>query len=105
MKTDNKKPDTSPLIQSTGSAGVCVETSHGSIGWAVRRIDRATEHSVTLNDGVSFSSPCFAGAKEGEIWAVKHEHGAACFGAVNRAVLLEPNTEMNDGEHNADDLT
>ena len=84
----------------TCSAGICVEPSHGAIGWAIRRIESATEHSVTLNDGVSFSSPCFSGAKAGEIWAVKHEPGASCFGAVNRAVLLEPNATVEAPRNN-----
>lgn len=101
MKNTLLKPETPEKPQAESgsrapicSAGICDETSHGAIGWAIRRIESATESSVTLNDGVSFSSPCFSGAKAGEIWAVKHEPGAGCFGAVNRAVLLEPNVNV-----------
>lgn len=73
-----------------GTDGICWAQSDGKLGWAIRRIERASNDSVTLNDGVSFCSPCFAGAVEGDIWAVCHESGGACFGQVRRAILLEP---------------
>lgn len=74
-----------------GAAAICQEQSDPSLGWTIRRITRVRGEEVTLNDGVSFASPCFASAVAGDIWAVCHEHGdAACFGVVRRAYLLEP---------------
>lgn len=94
--TDIQSPTDSPtgLPASAGSVigtdGICWAQSDGKLGWVIRRIERARHESVTLNDGVSFCSPCFAGAAEGDIWAVCHEPGIACFGQVRRAILLEP---------------
>jgi len=70
--------------------GVCCEMSDGSIGWAIRIIKSVSGESVQLNDGVSFFSPCFNGARPGDIWAVKHEPGIGCFGQVRQAILLQP---------------
>lgn len=69
-----------------------VETaiSDGSLGWTIRKIKAiGRDGSVTLNDGISFRSPCFAAAKVGEIWAVKHEPCAwFAFGAINQACFV-----------------
>lgn len=70
--------------------GVCSEISCGSIGWAIRVITSVSGSSVTLNDGISFSSGCFRGASVGDVWAVRHEGGSACFGKVETAILLQP---------------
>ena len=35
--------------------------------WQIRAIISASGESVTLDDGVSFASPCFAGAQIGDI--------------------------------------
>jgi len=59
-------------------------------GWKIRTIKAASNESVMLDDNVSFASPCFAGAKKGDTWAVRHEPGAACFGQVRQAILLQP---------------
>lgn len=73
--------------------GRCEHLSDPSIGWAIREIEQVNGHSsVTLNDGVPFSSDCFAGARVGDIYAVYHEGGdfCGCFGRIRRAILLEP---------------
>ncbi len=70
--------------------GICWEQSNGDLGWTIRRIEKAENESVILNDGVSFCSPCFARAVKGDIWAVYHESGIGCFGQIRRAILLEP---------------
>ena len=67
-----------------------IQTS-GKLGWTVRSIVASDENgTVMLDDGVSFSSPCFAHAQAGDIWAVHHEPGSGCFGQVRQAVLLSP---------------
>ena len=82
-----------------GDAALCWEQSNPRLGWTIRRIMRANGDSVTLNDGVSFCSPCFAGAFAGDIWAVCHTAGGACFGQAGRAILLEPARHIH-GEPN-----
>ncbi len=67
-----------------------VEVSDGSLGWQVRLIKDANGKQVTFNDGVSFRSPCFAGAMTGDTWVVKYEPGQACFGQIRKAILLDP---------------
>ncbi len=64
--------------------------SSGSLGWQIRKIMKSNGVTVMLDDGVSFDSPCFSGAMAGDIWAVKHEPGVACFGSIKQAVLLQP---------------
>ena len=66
--------------------------SDGSLGWTIRQIlTSGSGGSVTLNDGVTFSSPCVASARSGDIWAVNHEPCAGlAFGQVRQAVLLRP---------------
>jgi hypothetical protein len=68
----------------------CKEDIYETWGWKIRTIKAASENSVTLDDSVSFSGHCFAGAQVGDIWAVKHEKGDACFGKVRQAILLQP---------------
>lgn len=68
---------------------VSEELSNGSLGWTIRKIAKVTPYSVILNDGVSFASDCFSGAKEGDTYAVFHEPGHAGFGQIKRAVLLD----------------
>lgn len=63
--------------------------SSGDLGWQIRKIKYSNGDQVMLNDGVSFTSPCFAGAMPGDLWAVKHEPGNGCYGCVKSAVLLE----------------
>jgi hypothetical protein len=87
-----------PSGSALGTRGICREQSDKSIGWAVRRIAKVSGDSVELNDGVSFSSPCFSGARVGDIWAVCHESGGFCFGRVRRAILLEPVREVPNAE-------
>lgn len=58
--------------------------------WKIRHIKASDDCSVTLDDGVSFQSPCFANAQVGQIWAVYHEVSASCFGRVRQAILLQP---------------
>jgi len=73
--------------------GLCEHQSDPSLGWAIRQIKQVYNDNgvhVTLNDGITFSSHCFAGAKVGDIYAVFHESGGGCFGMIRRAVLLEP---------------
>ena len=81
-----------------GALGICQTLSDKSIGWAIRKIARVTDQTVELNDGVSFDSPCFAGARAGDIWAVCHEGGTGCFGRVRRAILLEPARDQRNQE-------
>ena len=91
---DKTKKGGSLLSELTGLVslpGVYKGQSYGSIGWAIRVITRVTDGgSVELNDGISFHSPCFKGAAVGDVWAVNHERGGACFGRVNQAILLQP---------------
>ena len=75
---------------SKAPSGICQLGSEGSLGWTIRQIISVNGTSVELNDYVSFSSECFAGAVAGDIWAVKHEPGAGCFGCVRQAILLQP---------------
>ena len=68
-----------------------VETaiSDGSLGWTIRKIIAVYGTAVTLNDGITFNSPCFAAAEVGDIWAVKHEPCAGfAFGAINQACFV-----------------
>lgn len=78
-------------ISASRSADICERISDGSIGWAIRRIEQVRGRSVTLNDGVTFDSPCLSDAREGDIWAVKHEPGGFCFGRIESAVCLSQN--------------
>lgn len=57
-------------------------------GWVIRVIHNTSDNSVTLSDGISFSSDCFADANIGETWAVRYEEGGF-LGVIRRAVLLE----------------
>ena len=58
------------------------------VGWKIRTIKRITGSSVTLEDGVSFCSPCFDGAKVGEVWAVYYESGLG-FGSIKKAKFVQ----------------
>jgi hypothetical protein len=59
-------------------------------GWRVVKIIRVDREAVTLDTGISFYSPCFAGAKVGDIWAAKLEDaGPFVFGMIREAYLLE----------------
>jgi hypothetical protein len=90
MSADGTEPQMTP--SDIGPGGICWAQSDKSLGWTIRRIESVGNGGVTLNDGVTFYSPCFAGAAAGDIWAVCHEAGVTCgcFGEVRRAVLLEP---------------
>lgn len=77
------------LEQLVKMPGVYKQLTDGGVGWAIRVIIRVQACAVTLNDGVSFSSPCFAGAAVGDVWAVHHEGGSACYGKVVEAVRLQ----------------
>lgn len=88
MSENNQKDNPEERI-CTGSA--CGDLlSAGSLGWQVRIIESTCKKSVTLGDAVSFSSPCFAGARVGDIWAVKYEPSFSCFGKIQQAILLQP---------------
>lgn len=87
------------------ATGLCREQSRPELGWAIRRIANVTADSVTLNDGVSFCSPCFEGAAVGDTWAVFHEAGGACFGQVRQAVLLDPARPAVNPDWTAEELT
>jgi hypothetical protein len=65
--------------------------SSGDLGWTIRRIDGVSASgAVRLNDGVSFASPCFEGARTGDIWAVKYKPSFGGFGKIEQAILLAP---------------
>jgi hypothetical protein len=66
------------------------DTMHSEFGWKVRRIKSVNNGSVTFDIGWSVASECFADAKAGELWAVKHEERRPwAFGKVEVAVKLE----------------
>ena len=73
------------MAKESALVNICEDMSDPKLGWQLRRIKEARFGSVELNDGVSFESPCFKGARTGDVWLVKHEEGQGCFGAIKEA--------------------
>lgn len=60
-------------------------------GWKLHHVKFINSNGyITLDNGISYGSPCFTEAKEGDLWAVLHEPcGSFVFGMVKRAIKIE----------------
>ncbi len=70
--------------------------SANNLGWQIRKIANTRVYGIPKvkvvrfeNDDVSFQSPCFSHAEEGDTWAVKYEKSYSVLGCIEEAYLLE----------------